>query len=87
MQTLNALCVLLSLLGVGALTAGWLIIVFSSFFTRHWLDGLISIILPLAPIIAYRRQHWHAFIMLCSGSLFLALGFAGMLLPDSIHYG
>lgn len=78
MQTLNALCVLMSLIGVGALTAGWLITIFSSLFTRRWLTAILSIILPLAPIIAYRQQHKHALIMLGGGIILLILSTLGI---------
>lgn len=76
-ETLNALCVLMVLLGLAAVVAGWLIIVFSSLFQLRWIDFLLCCLCLPAPVVAWQRRHYHAFWMLSSGIVLLILGFAG----------
>lgn len=82
-ETLNALCVLMALIGVAAITAGWLIVTFSRLFRKCWLDALLCVLLLPAPIIAWRRQQRHALWMLLVGSLLLIAGFGGSMLLHS----
>ena len=76
-ETLNALCVLMALIGVAATTAGWLIVTFSRLFRKQWLDALLCLLLIPAPFIAWHRQQTHALWMLLIGALLLIFGFAG----------
>lgn len=76
-ETVNAICVLIALIGVAAVTAGWLIVTFSRFFRKQWLDALLCLLLIPAPFIAWSRKQSHALWMLSVGLLLLAIGFGG----------
>lgn len=65
------------LLGLAAVVAGCLVIVFSSLFQQRWIDMLLCCLCLPALAVAWQRRHYHAFWILSSGIILLILGFAG----------
>ncbi|MBV7434583.1 hypothetical protein KRX19_06025 [Cardiobacteriaceae bacterium TAE3-ERU3] len=82
-ETLNALCVMMALIGVAAVTAGWLIVTFSRLFRKQWLDAILCLLFLPAPFIAWYRKQTHALWMLSIGLLLLGAGFGGSMLLHS----